>query len=92
MVDVMEVPYDRFRDGGVSPPWGHRPTRRCHRRGPRRRATGAFGQHRCDQVSGEATSQGPGRQHQLGERVGLFKRAEQALHAGIIIAYAVAEA
>jgi hypothetical protein len=24
---------------GVSPPWGHRPTRRCHRRGPRRLMT-----------------------------------------------------
>ena len=60
--------------------------------GPRRRALSAFGQHRFDQVSGEDTSQGPGPQDQLGECVGLFNRAEQALHARIIIAYAVAEA
>lgn len=60
--------------------------------GPSRRAPGAFGQHRFDQVSGEDTSQGPGTQDQLGECVGLFNRAEQALHARIIIVYAVAEA
>ena len=60
--------------------------------GPRRRATGAFGQHRFDQVSGEDTSQRPCRQEQLWEGVGLFNRAEQALHAGIIIASAVGQA
>ena len=59
--------------------------------GPRRRTTGTFGQGRFDQMAGEDTRQGPGRQDQLGECVGLFNRAEQALHAGIIIAYAVAE-
>ena len=60
--------------------------------GPRRRTTGTFGQGRFDEVAGEDTRQGPGRQDQLWEGVGFFNRAEPALHAGIIIAYAVAEA
>ena len=60
--------------------------------GPRGRATGAFGQHRFDKVYGKDTRQRPYRQDQLWECVGLFNRAEQTLHEGIIMTYAVAEA
>ena len=60
--------------------------------GPRGRATGAFGQHRFDKVYGKDTRQRPYRQDQLWECVGLFNCAEQPLHVGIIMAYAVAEA
>ena len=51
-------------------------------------ATSAFGQHSFDQVSGglRATPRPPG---SALECMGLFNRTEQALHAGIIIAYAV---
>ena len=59
---------------------------------PRGRATGAFGQHRFDKVYGKDTRQRPYCQDQLWECVGLFNRAEQTLHVGIIMAYAVAEA
>jgi hypothetical protein len=51
-----------------------------------------FGQHRFDKVYGKDTRQGPYRQDQLWECVGLCNRAEQTLHVGIIMAYAVAEA
>src|ERR1043166_9355264 len=44
--------------------------------GPQRRTTGTFGQHGFDEVAGEDTRQGPGRQDQLGECMGLFKCAE----------------
>ena len=60
--------------------------------GAKRSATGAFGQHRFDKVYGKDTHQGPYRQDQLWECVGLFNRAKQTLHVGIIMAYAVAEA
>jgi hypothetical protein len=53
---------------------------------------GTFGHHGFDEVAGEDTRQGPGRQDQLGEGRGLFKGAEEALHAGIIITYAVGQA
>jgi hypothetical protein len=43
-------------------------------------------------MSGEDTSQRPGRQDQRWECLGFFNRAAQALHAGIIIAYAVGQA
>ena len=66
------------------------PTARAGRPGDR--PLGTFGEDICDDVLGQDPREGPHDQDQLRERVGLFDRAQQLLHGGIIMTYAVAEA
>ena len=67
-----------------------RPTLRAA--GPERRVPGTFGQHGLDEVDGEHAGHLPRRQDERGKGVGVFDRAQQTLHRGIIVAYAVVKA
>src|SRR5262245_38760429 len=60
--------------------------------GPKRWAQGAFSQDGLNDVDGQDTRQGPHGHDQLGEGLRVVNRVEQALHTGIIMAYAVAQA
>src|SRR5262249_10811353 len=64
-----------------------RPTLRAA--GPERRGPGPFGQHGFDEMDSEDTGHLPRRQDQGGEGGGVFDRAQQTLHIGVIVAYAV---
>jgi hypothetical protein len=61
-------------------------------KGPRRWATGSFGQYGFDNVQSYKAGQWPRGQQQLGERLGFFNRVQPLLHTGIRMAYAVTEA
>jgi hypothetical protein len=67
-----------------------RPTLRAA--GPERRVLGTFGQHGFDEVDGEHAGHLPCRQDYRGKGVGVVDRAQQTLHRGIIVAYAVVKA
>jgi len=53
---------------------------------------GPLGEHGFDEVDGEHAGHLPRRQDQRGEGGGVFDRAQQRLHSGIIVAYAVGKA
>jgi hypothetical protein len=53
---------------------------------------GTFGEHGFDEVDGEYAGHLPRRQDERGQRVGIVDRAQQTLHRGIIVAYAVVKA
>jgi hypothetical protein len=53
---------------------------------------GTFGQHGFDEVDGEHAGHLPRRQDEGGQGLGVVDRAQQTLHRGIMVAYAVVKA